>query len=142
MTDANHEFLANHDHLRDLGITIEAQADGWVRGALPHRDALTNPGSDAIQGGVVATLIDHVAGAALRTTLDDPLGTPHASTDLNVSYLRPADGDLTAEGTVLRVGGSMGVVRVEVTTGEGTDSESGADRRVAEGRVSLHIRRT
>ncbi|PSP98593.1 PaaI family thioesterase [Halobacteriales archaeon QS_4_70_19] len=136
MTDANHEFLANHDHLRDLGITIETQEEGWVRATLPHRERLTNPGSDVIQGGVVATLIDHLGGAVLRTTLAEPLGTPHASTDLNVSYLEPADGDLTAEGTALRVGGSMGVVRVAVRTGEGDD-----ERLVAEGRVTLHINR-
>ena len=136
MTDANHEFLANHDHLRDLGITIETQEEGWVRATLPHRERLTNPGSDVIQGGVVATLVDHLGGAVLRTTLAEPLGTPHASTDLNVSYLEPADGDLTAEGTALRVGGSMGVVRVAVRTGEGDD-----ERLVAEGRVTLHIDR-
>jgi uncharacterized protein (TIGR00369 family) len=136
MTDANHQFLANHDHLRDLGITIETQEEGWVRATLPHREGLTNPGSDAIQGGVVATLIDHLGGAVLRTTLAEPLGTPHASTDLNVSYLEPADGDLAAEGTALRIGGSMGVVRVVVRTGEGDD-----ERLVAEGRVTLHIDR-
>ncbi|TSD14862.1 PaaI family thioesterase [Haloglomus irregulare] len=136
MTDANHEFLASHDHLRDLGIELEAQDEGRVRATLAHRDRLTNPGTDSIQGGVVATLLDHAAGAALRTTLEDPLSTPHASTDLNVSYLRPADDDLTAEATVLRVGGSMGVVRVAVTAGKGAD-----ERVVAEGRVTLHISR-
>jgi uncharacterized protein (TIGR00369 family) len=136
MTDANEEFLANHEHLRDLGIELDAQGEGWVRVSLPHRDRLTNPGSDAMQGGVVATLLDHAAGAALRTTLADPLGTPHASTELNVSYLRPATADLTAEATVLRVGGSTAVVRVDVTaaTDDGTWD-------VAAGRVSLHIDR-
>ena len=47
-----------------------------------------------------------------------------------------ADGDLAAEGTALRVGGSMGVVRVVVRTSEGDD-----ERLVAEGRVTLHIDR-
>lgn len=136
MTDANREFIANHDHLRGLGIDIEAQEEGWVRATLPHRDDLTNPGSDTIQGGVVSTLVDHLGGAVLRTTLEDPLSTPHASTDLNVSFLRPPDGDLTAEGTALRVGGSMAVIRVEVTTGEGDD-----ERLVAAGRVTMHVKR-
>jgi uncharacterized protein (TIGR00369 family) len=87
-----------------------------------------------MQGGVVATLIDHAGGAALRTTLADPLATPHATTDLNASYLTPATGDLTAEATVLRAGGSMAVVRVEVST-------DGGERSVAEGRVTLHLDR-
>lgn len=134
MTDANHEFIANHEHLSGLGITIEQQAEGSVRLALPHRDALCNPGTESIQGGVVATLIDHAGGAALRTTLADPLSTPHATTDLNASYLTPATGDLVAEATVLRAGGSMAVVRVEVSTDDG-------DRLVAEGRVTLHLDR-
>lgn len=133
MTDANQWFLEHHDHLRSLGIELQAQREGYVRLTLPHRDTLANPGSDSIQGGVVATLIDHAGGAALRTTLDDPLETPHASTDLNVSYVRPASGDLTAEATVVRAGGSMAVVQVDVTT----DGET-----VAVGRVTLHLDRS
>ena len=136
MTDANQWFLDNHDYLGDLGITVEAQRDGYVRLSLPHDDSLTNPGSDVMQGGVVATLIDHAGGAAIRTTLDDPLETGHASTELNVSFVQPADGDLTAEADVVRAGGSMGVVEVEVTTGT-----ADGERTVAVGRVSLFLDR-
>ena len=134
MTDANQWFLDNHDHLGDLGITIEDQHEGYVRLSLPHDDALTNPGSDVMQGGVVATLVDHGGGAAIRTTLADPRESAHASTELNVSFVQPADGDLTAEAEVVRAGGSMGVVEVEVTTDDG-------DRTVAVGRVSLFLDR-
>ena len=136
MTDANEWFLTNHDHLRDLGIELDDQERGFVRLTLPHEESLTNPGSEAIQGGVVSTLIDHAGGAAIRTTLEAPLETPHASTELNVSYVRPAAGDLTAEATVIRSGTTMGVVEVEVTmpTDEG-------EKTVAVGRVSLHLDR-
>jgi uncharacterized protein (TIGR00369 family) len=136
MTDANEWFLDNHDYLGDLGITVADQREGYVCLSLPHDDSLTNPGSDVMQGGVVATLIDHAGGAAIRTTLDEPLETDHASTELNVSFVQPADGDLTAEAEVVRVGGSMGVVEVEVTTGVGED-----ERTVAVGRVSLFLDR-
>ena len=136
MTDANHEFLASHDHLRDLGIELEAQDEGRVRATLAHPARLTSPGPDSTRGGGGAPLPDPAAGAAPRTPLEDPPSTPHASTDLTVSSLRPADDDLTAEATVLRVGGSMGVVRVAVTAGKGAD-----ERVVAEGRVTLHISR-
>lgn len=88
------------------------QHEGYVRLSLPHDDSLTNPGSDVVQGGVVATLIDHAGGAAIRATLDAPLETDHASTELNVSFVQPADGDLTTVAEVVRVGGSMGVVSV------------------------------
>jgi uncharacterized protein (TIGR00369 family) len=136
MTDANRRFLAAHDHLQDLGIAIEAQQEGFVRLSLPFDDSLANPGTGVMQGGVVATLIDHAGGAALRTTLEDPAGTPHASTELNVSYVRPATADLTAEAGVVRAGASLAVVGVEVTA----DGDGGAET-VAVGRVSLHVDR-
>ena len=136
MTDANRRFLEAHNHLRDLGIAIEAQSEGFVRLSLPFDDSLANPGTGVMQGGVVATLIDHGGGAALRTTLDDPAATPHASTELNVSYVRPAGGDLTAEAEVVRAGSTLAVVEVEVTT-----EHEGAETTVAVGRVSLHVDR-
>jgi len=136
MTDVNEWFLSNHDHLRTLGITIEEQRDGYVRLSLPHDKSLTNPGSGVMQGGIVATLIDHGGGAAIRTTLERPREMTHATTELNVSYLRPAVGDLTAKATVVRSGRTRGVVDVEVTmeTSEGT-------KEVAVGRVSLYLDR-
>lgn len=135
-TDANEWFLGEHEYLQGLGIEILEQEAGRVRFALPYDESLANPGSGVMQGGVVATLIDHAGGAALRTTLDEPLETPHASTELNVSFVRPASGDLIADATVVRAGGSMAVVRVEVT-GETPEGE----RTVAVGRVSLHLDR-
>jgi uncharacterized protein (TIGR00369 family) len=133
--DDNRRFLRNHAFLDRLGVSLDHQERGEVRLSLPHADWLTNPGSDALQGGVVATLIDHAGGAALRSTLAEPLETPHATTDLNVSYLRPATDDLTAEATVLRAGQSMATVRVEVTAST-PDGDS-----VAVGRVSLYLSR-
>jgi uncharacterized protein (TIGR00369 family) len=136
MTDANEWFLSNHEYLQDLAISIEDQRDGYVRLSLPHDESLTNPGSEAMQGGVVATLIDHGGGAAIRTTLETPRETTHASTELNVSYLRPATGDLIAEGTVVRSGRTRGVVNVEVTT----ETPEGP-KKAAVGRVSLYLDR-
>ena len=136
MTDVNRRFLENHDHLQSLGIAIEAQSEGSVALSLPFDESLANPGTGVMQGGVVATLIDHAGGAAIRTTLDEPASTPHASTELNVSYVRPASADLRAEATVVRSGSSMGVVEVEVTS-----EHEGERKTVAVGRVSLHLER-
>jgi len=137
VTDANEWFLENHDHLRDLGIELEEQREGYVRLTLPHDDRLTNPGSDVIQGGVLATLIDHGAGAAIRTTLEAPRDQTHASTELNISYLRPATADLTAEMTVVRSGRTRGVVEAEVTA----ETPKGR-KEIAVGRISLFLDRT
>lgn len=136
MGDPNEQILENHEFLQHLGITIEEQSEGRVRLFLPHQEPLTNPGSDAMQGGVVSTLVDHTGGAAVRTGLDDPLETPHATANLKVTYVRPAAGDLTAVGEVVRIGGSLGVVSVEVSA-ETTDGRE----VVAVGTVSLHISR-
>jgi len=134
MTNANQHFLEDHDFLQDLGISINEQREGWIRLSLPHQERLTNPGSDAMQGGVVSTLVDHTGGVAVRTMLEDPLETPHATTNLEVTYVQPAADDLTAVGDVIRVGGSLGVVSVEVTTASGDGEET-----VAVGTVSIHI---
>ncbi|MDR9380437.1 MAG: PaaI family thioesterase [Natronomonas sp.] len=137
MTDANEWFLENHDHLQDLGITLEEQREGYVRLSLPYDESLANPGTGVMQGGIVATLIDHGGGAAIRTTLENPRETTHASTELNVSYLRPATADLTAEATVVRSGRTRGVVRVDVTA----DTPKGV-KEIAVGRVSLYLDRS
>lgn len=136
MTGVNAWFLENHEHLQNLGITLEEEREEYVRLSLPHDDSLTNPGSDVIQGGVVATLIDHAAGAAIRTTLEAPREQVHATTELNVSYLRPATSDLTVEATVVRSGRTSGVVRTEVTgeTPKGT-------KEIAVGRVGFYLDR-
>jgi len=136
MTDANRWFIENHDHLQDLGIAIEEQREGYVRLSLPYDESLTNPTSGVMQGGVVATLIDHGGGAAIRTTLEDPIETTHASTELNLTFVRPASNDLTAEATVVRSGHTQGVVEVEVTT-----EHEGEAKTVAVGRVSLYLDR-
>lgn len=137
MTDANEWFLENHDHLQDLGITLEEQREGYVRLSLPYDESLANPGTGVMQGGIVATLIDHGGGAAIRTTLENPRETTHATTELNVSYLRPATADLTAEATVVRSGRTRGVVRVDVTA----DTPKGV-KEIAVGRVSLYLDRS
>lgn len=137
MTDANEWFLENHDHLQDLGITLEEQREGYVRLSLPYDESLANPGTGVMQGGIVATLIDHGGGAAIRTTLENPRETTHASTELNVSYLRPATADLTAEAAVVRSGRTRGVVRVDVTA----DTPKGV-KEIAVGRVSLYLDRS
>ncbi|WP_436348546.1 PaaI family thioesterase [Natronorubrum sp. FCH18a] len=130
----NRKLLDNHDYLSDLGIEITDQGTGAATLSLPYAESIRNPGSEAIHGGAVATLIDHAGGVAIRTTIDDPDETPHATTDLNVTYVRPAVGDLTADATVIRSGRTMGTVAVEVSarTSEG-------EKTVAVGRLSIHM---
>ncbi len=136
--DGSDWVLDNCAHLQALGLELERREAGYVELRLPFDESLTTPGAGAIHGGTVATLVDNAAGAALRTTLEEPRAVPHATTDLTVSYLRPATADLRAAATVLRAGSSMAVVRVEVSAVDG----EAAGSTVAEGRVSLHLERS
>lgn len=71
----------------------------------------------AVYGGITATLLDTVLGAAVHTTL--PAGVGYATTDLHVRYLRPltaGTGPVIAAGAVVHAGSRHAVAegRVEV----------------------------
>ncbi len=110
-------FIQRHGYLSWLGLTLESYEEGGAILSIPARDELRNPGAAApapIHGGVLATLVDTSSAFALRTTFDDPEAAGLTTTNLDVSYLRPATGDLRAIADVVRAGRSMGVVDVEV----------------------------
>jgi uncharacterized protein (TIGR00369 family) len=94
-----------------LGVLFNTE---WIE-IEPSRVALTvepsevmfNPISGAVWGGITATVLDIVLGAAIHTTL--PAGTAYATSDLHTRYVRPVTADtgrLTATGTVLHAGRS------------------------------------
>lgn len=131
-------FIEHHGYLSWLGVELETVERGRIVMAVPFDEKLVNPGSEGsgnAHGGVAATLVDTASGFALRTTFDDPGDAALTTTDLNVSYLRPATGDLRAEAEVVRAGGSMGVTEVTVET----EDESGESAEVAVGRASYRL---
>lgn len=132
----NRQLLDDHEHLSALGVQITAQKEGAATLSLPFSDSICNPDTGVIHGGVIATLIDHAGGVAIRSTLEDPAEVPHATTDLNVTYVRPGTGDLEADATVVRAGRTMGVVSIEVS-----EPSAGEENTVAVGRASIHLTR-
>lgn len=128
-------FITETGILSWLDISIETEEEGHVVLKLPHRDEVTNPHGDTVHGGIVATLIDNAGGTALRTVLTSPETSQYATTELNVSYIRPATDDLRADATVRRNGKSIAVIQVDV------DSRlpSGEWATVAIGRVSYYV---
>jgi uncharacterized protein (TIGR00369 family) len=134
--------IDDHGFLAWLDLSVEALEPGRLEMRIPYRDELTNPalaGRDddgrTVHGGVAATLIDTAGGLSVRTTLSDPVSTGVASIDLNVSYLRPASGDLLATADVVRTGGTVGVAEVTVES----DVRDGEHDAVAVGRGSYRI---
>lgn len=120
---------------RLLGIRLEDVAVGRVRLRLPMTPDLGTFGGDRMHGGAIASAIDAATASATRTLRgpDEPRWRSLATTDLNVSYLEAASGDVVVDAEVLRSGRSMAFVRAEV--------HDDAGRLVAVGRASLAIRR-
>ncbi|WP_049989636.1 PaaI family thioesterase [Natrinema salifodinae] len=122
-------FVERHGYLSWLDLEVEFLGDGRAVLAIERDEAFENPigndGYNPVHGGIVASLIDTASAFALRTTFQNPGQAFLTTTDLNVSYLRPATGDLRAEAEVLRAGGSTGVTDVTV---EGADGEAAVGR--------------
>lgn len=131
------EFVDRHGYLSWLGVdVVEIEPDRAVV-RIPASDKLRNPvGSHPrpLHGGILATIVDTTSAMALRTTFDDPESAGLTTTNLDVSYLRPAKGDLEATGEVVRAGRSMGVADVSVTS----ETAEGAEK-VAVGRTNYRL---
>lgn len=131
-------FIAEHGFLSWLNLTVEEITKGRVVLSIPYDEKLVNPApgsTGSIHGGVAATLVDTAGGFALRAALDDPLSSQMFTTDLSVSYLRPATSELTVEAESVRAGQSMGVANVTVVA----TAPSGEEKEVAVGRTSYRI---
>lgn len=94
-----------------LGVEVTEAEDGHAEGYLEMRDELSwNQDKLMAHGGVTFTLADTVGGAALVSVVDQPVPT----IDMRIDYLSAATGDIRAEADVVRVGGDVGTVDVEV----------------------------
>lgn len=131
------EFIESHGFLSWLNLRVEKLDRGRIVMSVPYDEKLVNPGSPvgSIHGGIAATLVDTASGFALRSTFENPTTGSLATTDLNVTYLRPATDDLRVEAEVLRAGGSMGYTDTIVSS----DDPEGERKDVAVGRTSYRL---
>jgi uncharacterized protein (TIGR00369 family) len=107
-----------------LGVEVTEAANGHAEGVLEMREELSwNADRLMAHGGVTFTLADTVGGAALVSEVDQPVPT----IDMRIDYLDAGTGDLRAEADVVRVGGDVGTVDVEIYAEE--DSTLVADAR-------------
>lgn len=108
-------FEANSYHNWHSLRVVDADPDaGQAVLEIEFREELANT-NGTLHGGATATLVDVACGAAIRSTFDHPGDASIATSDLDVTYLRPATGDVRAVGEVERVGSSMAAARTEVT---------------------------
>jgi len=96
---------------KELGIELETASGGHAEGRLPLREEhSSNPGHLIAHGGVTYSLADTVGGAAVVSESESVSPT----IDMRMDYLAPATADLRAVADVVRIGGSVATVDIEV----------------------------
>ena len=98
-----------------LGVIATSLSRGRVELEIPYRaELIGDPQKPALHGGVMSMLADVAGGMAIWSTLED-MNHRLSTIDLRVDYLRPGRLEaLVAEGTIVRVGRSVGVADVRL----------------------------
>lgn len=112
------EWFDDDPFHRWLGLRLTDFEPDRVRLRL-SRSANTPTGiGGSLNGGVIATMIDMAAVAAVFTNLH-PDSRPAGTADLNVTYLRQTHGDwVDAIGTVIKRGRQLCTVEVSIEDAE------------------------
>ena len=118
-----------------IGLQFEWINVGEARITLPARAEYTgDPFRPALHGGLTATLVDTVGGAAVFTSVDK--GNTVSTIDLRIDYLLPGNPDLplVACGTVVRQGNKVAVTQITCT-----QEDKGEVRTIATGNGVYYI---
>lgn len=110
-------------HIRHLGIRILELHCGRALMYLDYRGQLVgNPQTGVLHGGVVTTLLDSAAGAAVATRLSEARAL--ATLDLRIDYLKPVRpcARLFGQAEVYSLTASVAFVRGHVYQGEPTNN--------------------
>jgi uncharacterized protein (TIGR00369 family) len=118
-----------------LNFKLEEIREGYAKIRVPFREELIgDPVRRALHGGIIATAMDSVGGAAGMTTLtsfEDRLST----IDMRVDYLMPGKAeDLFVEGQIVRSGNRIIVVRMVAHHGD-------AENLIADGKGVYNVKR-
>ena len=121
--------------METIGGELETWEEGRVVMSLPLEAKHMNP-RNILHGGVLMTLMDEAAGAVVASArgLDAMKAQPHATVDMNVSFLSGAvPGDVVdCEAKTLRVGRSVCFAEVAVRN-------RATGRLVAQGRFTFAV---
>lgn len=102
-----------------LGLTLAEWHRDFVRLRLKKTASTPTGVGGSVNGGVIATMVDMAAVTAVFTQLP-PDAKPAGTADLQVTYMRPAEGAwVDAEARVLRRGRQLTFVDVEVNNDQG-----------------------
>lgn len=103
------------------GLRPTEIGDGTSTFVMPATGWLATHGG-VVSGGMLAVLADGPLGCSIQSTL--PPGTPYTTSELSMSYLRPAFADgrlLTGKGRVIHAGRSLALSDAVVTDADGRE---------------------
>ena len=104
-----------------MGVVVEDAHEGWCRFRVPVRDEMRNAPGAPVHGGVYSALVDMAVGGALSTMHEQAAGGVGQTTlDMNVSFIASvSEGDIVAEGQILRRGRQIAFGEARITDGAG-----------------------
>ena len=86
---------------RDWNLTLASLAPGRARLRLGPTPVTTNEEGRFVNGGVLSTIADMACALALCTAFDGAM--PFVTSDLHIRFLDPAEGEVFADASVLRL---------------------------------------
>jgi uncharacterized protein (TIGR00369 family) len=101
-----------------VGARLVSVGDGEVVFRCAPDESTYNP-LGMVHGGLLCTMLDFAAGAAVHTRL--PAGVGFSSVEIKVSYLkalRAGDGEIEIHGRVLRVGSRIAFAEAHARNGD------------------------
>jgi uncharacterized protein (TIGR00369 family) len=132
-----------------LGLEVRELGEGRAVLALPFRpEFVGDPIRPALHGGTISMLADTAGGAAVLTGVR--MRALVSTIDLRIDYLRPgALLELVADASLVRLGGRVGVARIQVwqqpdqgnDSEEARSSEASGRRLIAEATGVYSVRR-
>ncbi len=113
MNDFFKNFDSNPFH-QFLGLSLAEHSRDYVRLRLYKKETTPSGIGGSVNGGVLATMLDMAGVAAVFTDLK-PGSEPAGTADLNITYLRQAQGLwLDAEASVVKRGRQLCTIEVRI----------------------------
>jgi uncharacterized protein (TIGR00369 family) len=143
-------FMSTHIPFnRYLGMQVRDISEGRAVLSLPFKpEFIGDPIRPALHGGTISMLADTAGGAAVLAAVR--MEAMVSTIDLRIDYLRPgALLELVAEASLVRLGGRVGVARVQVwqdsdegnASNEARSAGDDARRLIAEATGVYSVRR-
>lgn len=127
-----HDIRAGNPYHALIGVEMVERGEGYARCRLPVAEKVRGGVAGSVHGGVISALVD-IASIQAISTLVRPDEQMAGTAELNVSYLRPALGEVVfAAARVLKKGRTLAVTDVDITDPNG--------RLLAKGRVAYALR--